>query len=325
MWSTWSQLVARIALFCFAGALLASCGTSARKPIVGSMAQLHRDRVSAVIDLGGGPDWQTVAFGSVWVANDAIAAVQRINPRTNTSSNVHIVSQPCSGLTAGFGSVWSEDCSTSNLDRIDPDTMRVVATIPVIPAGSEGYIAAGNGAIWSAGLTREGNGALTRVNPKTNRVSTQIRMPGLPSGVAAGFNAIWVTIPDLGVVERVNPNTNRIAATIKVHAGPRFLAAGEGGVWVLNQSDGSVSRIDPSTNRVAATIAARVPGDGGCIAAGQGGVWVTMPGTPFIRIDPGDNRIWERYRGVGGDCISAGLGSVWLSNNRLGNVWRIKP
>jgi streptogramin lyase len=143
--------------------------------------------------------------------------------------------------------------------------------------------------------------------------------------VAASFDAVWVTLPDQGMVVRVNPSSNKVVARIKVHPGPRFLATGEDAVWVLSQSDGSVARIDPSTNRVAATIRANVPGEGGCIAAGEGSVWVTMPQTPVIRIDPGDNRVAERYTGAGGDCISAGLGSVWLSNHDFGDIWRIKP
>jgi streptogramin lyase len=211
------------------------------------------------------------------------------------------------------------------LDRIDPKSMKIEAHIPLVPATDEGYIAAGSHGVWVAGSVGLSRAGLVRVNPQTNHVVTRIPMPGTPAAVAASFDAVWVTLPDQGMVVRVNPSSNKVVARIKVHPGPRFLATGEDAVWVLSQSDGSVARIDPSTNRVAATIRANVPGEGGCIAAGEGSVWVTMPQTPVIRIDPGDNRVAERYTGAGGDCISAGLGSVWLSNHDFGDIWRIKP
>src|SRR5262245_43449941 len=52
---------------------------------VSSMAQLRTGRVQAVVRVGGAPyapDWQAEGFGSVWVANSAKSAVQRIDPAT---------------------------------------------------------------------------------------------------------------------------------------------------------------------------------------------------------------------------------------------------
>jgi YVTN family beta-propeller protein len=237
-----------------------------------------------------------------------------------------VFSQPCAGLATGFGSVWSPDCSAGEIDRIDPRTLHVVAHIQASPADSEGLIATDAYGVWvvvqdsTSGATR-----LERINPKTNTIAARILVPEGSVAAATGFGSVWVTTASSDTVERVDPRAGKVIGTIKVHDGPRFLAAGEGAVWVLNQSDGSVSKIDPVSNQVVATIPVDVPGEGGIVTIGLGSVWISMPGTPFVRIDPHTDRVIERYIGSGGDAIIPGFGSVWLSNRLFGTVWRIRP
>jgi virginiamycin B lyase len=297
---------------------------------VGTMDTLKAQRVEAVIDVGGAPrapDWQVTGDGAVWVANRTLSLVQRIDPATNAVTGVHdAIAHPCAGMAAEFGSIWVPSCDDGEIDRIDPRTLRVAARIKAAPADSEGQIAADSHGVWVVSLAPAGHTTyLKEIDPRHNRVAGRVRVPQGAVAVTAGFGALWVTVPAQGIVVRVDPVKRTVVKKIKVRLGARFLAAGEGGVWVLNQSDGSVSRISPATNRVVATIPARVPGSGGCVATGLGKVWVTMPGTPFLAIDPASNTVTERYTGDGGDCIGTGFGSVWLSNHQFGNVWRIKP
>jgi virginiamycin B lyase len=300
-----------------------------------SMASLRHERLQAVVRVGGAPqapDWQAEGFGSLWVANSAKQAVQRIDPKTDRVSHVVPVGAgPCDGLATGYGSVWAVDCQQGDLLRIDPMAGRVVARIPLEPTSDEGLIAAGAGGIWvltgSSDVTYAGNpgkGTLVRIDPSTDTVTARVTVPPGSTAAAVGFGSVWVTSVNGSTVERVDPTTAEVAATIRVSRSPRFLAVGQDAVWVLNQTDGSVSRIDPNTNQVAATIQVHVPGSGGCIAAGAGAVWVTMPGTPLSIIDPSTNTVTAQYAGVGGDCISTAFGSVWLSNHELGNVWRLR-
>ena len=294
------------------------------------MSELRKDRVVAVVDVGGAPnapDWQAQATDAVWIANSARQTLQRIDPSTNRESDPNVTIQsPCAGLTVAFGSVWSEDCSNEVLLRLDAHTGQEIGRIPLTAATDEGLSTADSDAVFvPAQNTLRTKTFLAKIDPTTNKISARIPVPYGAAAAASGFGAIWVSNPNNGSVVRVDPAAGRVTATIKTRQGSRFLATGEGAVWVLNQSDGSVSKIDPDSSRVVDTIAANVPGEGGCIAAGLGSVWVTMPATPLLRIDPKSDKITERWTGAGGDCLSTGFDSVWLSNHEFGNVWRIKP
>jgi DNA-binding beta-propeller fold protein YncE len=297
---------------------------------VGTMSELRKERVTKVVNVGGAPnapDWQAQASDAVRVANSDKQTLQRIDPKTNHLTQAKAtIDEPCVGLVAAFNSVWSEDCGQYALIRVDQTTREQVARIALTPADSEGLIAATQTAVYAVSKDLSGaNYFVAKVDPESNKVVKKIPVAAGSAAVAAGFGSIWVTNPVNGTVTQIDATTDRVTQTTKTKPGARFLATGEGAVWVLNQSDGSVSKISPTSGKVEATIAAKVPGDGGCIATGLGSVWVTMPQTPVIRIDARSNKITERWTGRGGDCISVGFGSVWLSNHDLGNVWRIKP
>jgi streptogramin lyase len=273
--------------------------------------------------VGGTPDWQVAAFGSVWIANDTLSIVQRIDPATNrVVGRIHLApfAKPCDGMAAAFGSLWVPDCSTQDLDRVDPATNRVTARIHTGIADFESYIGAGAGSVWIVAAPDE----LVRVDAATNRVDARIRVPDGSVSVIFARGFAWLTNNSTDVVTRVDPTTNHAAGSIPVGHDPRFLASGEGAIWVLNQGDGTVSRIDPETEEVT-PIGAGSPGEGGCIATGFGAVWITVPVSPFTRIDAVTGEVTEHFRGPGGDCLSVGSGSVWLSNLHQGAVWRIPP
>jgi virginiamycin B lyase len=305
------------------------CG-SGQKTLVGTMSELRKERVSAVIDVGGAPnapDWQAQGSDSIWIANSDKQTIQRIDPKTNhVARAAATIFDPCAGLVVASNSVWSEDCGRAALVKVDEKTGRKVADIAITPADSEGLIAATQTAIYVPGRDASGSSYfVAEIDPESNRIVKKIPVRRGSAAAAAGFGSIWVTNPLEGTVARIDTKADRVTRTTKTKVGARFLAIGQGAVWVLNQSDGSVSKIDPASGRVVATIAANVPGEGGCIATGLGSVWVTMPKTPVVRIDPTSNKVTERWTGSGGDCISVGFGSVWLSNHEFGNVWRIKP
>jgi len=308
---------------------LAGCGGSGHTRF-GTMSQLRKDRVSAVIEVGGAPDapdWQAQATDAVWVANSDKGTIQRIDPKTNRVTDAPVtIKDPCAGLVAAFASVWSEDCGENELVRVDERNGRELAHIAIIPADSEGLVTATQTAVYV--VSKDASSVhyfVAKLDPTTNKIVRKIPVAPGAVAAAAGFGSVWITNPFAGTVTRIDAASDHMTATTKTQKGARFLATGEGAVWILNQSDGSVSKLDPGSGNVVATIPAKVPGEGGCIATGLGSVWVTMPQTPVLRIDPKSNKVIERWTGGGGDCISVGFGSVWLSNHAVGNVWRIKP
>jgi len=282
----------------------------------------------AAISIPGTPDWQVATEDSLWVSNAPKNTVHRIDVKSHQQIAIEVGKRPCSGLAAGFGSIWVPLCGdrpgTENgakpaLARIDTKTNKVVTTIPVGPANSEGGIAAGAGAIWMASDIK---GVLSRIDPATDTVTAEIEIaPGSVSPIFAD-GAVWITSPEKSVVTRVDPDSNRVTDTIAVGPGPRFVTTGAGSVWTLNQGNGTVSRIDTKSRKLVATIECGIPGTGGELAFGDGAVWATVFQIPITRIDTATNTVTKQWTGPGGDSIRVAFGSVWLSNLREQNVSR---
>jgi len=287
------------------------------------MADLARKHRIANIHVGGTPDWQVVAAGSLWVADDQSGKVIRVSAATNHVVAAVAVQEPCDGMATQAGAIWVPDCGTGHVLRISPTTNKVVAKVqvpaPEYLADSEGYIAAGAGHVWFV----TAQGSLEGIDPAANRVEVKIPVTRGSVAVAFGSGFLWVSNPSDGTVLKVDPARRRVVGHAKAGTSPRFIAAGEDAVWVLDQDSGDVERIDPRSLAVTA-IHANSAGGGGCIATGFGAVWVTIPGAPVTRIDSVTGRVTAQFTGAGGDCISTGAGSVWLANNQLSSVWRIK-
>lgn len=286
-----------------------------------AQVQLSTLKKTATIELGGSPDWMVITDDAVWIANDRLKAVQRIDPKNNTiAAKIDFAAAPCSGLAFGFGSLWVPLCGEpSTLARVDPTTNKVVAILPVGPVDDEGSITASDGSVWIV----SGKGKLSRIDPKTNSVSQQISIPVGSANPLFSNKTVWITNPKGNVLTALDAGSGKVVATIPVGPKPRFLTAGGGSIWVLNQGNGSVTRVDASSKRILATIKARIPGAGGEISYGADSVWATVFKTPLTRIDVKSNQIVHQWVGPGGDSVRYGHGSVWLTDLRRGLLWRI--
>ncbi len=283
-----------------------------------TIADLHP---VATIATGGTPDWLAISPDSVWVSNDAIRSVQRIDARTNRlTARIAVNGEPCSGLTYAFGSVWTPVCGAHpSLDRIDPRTNAVTTVFPIHPQNSEGGITAGNDSIWLATT----GGMLSRIEPATGRV---IHRVAIPRGAFNPFYAdgiVWLTGGETDELLAVDPHSGSIRARVHVGSKPRFLTAAAGFVWTLNQGDGTITKVDAQRKRVVATIDAHIAGRGGEITYGNGSVWATLIKTPLTRIDESRNTILGQWYGIGGDAVGFGHGSVWLTDYNHGRIWRL--
>ncbi|WP_238325981.1 DUF5074 domain-containing protein [Bryobacter aggregatus] len=280
----------------------------------------------AEVSIPGVPDWQAVTPDALWVSNGPKNTVHRIDAKTNAAIAVEVGTRPCSGLAVGFGSLWVPLCGArgtgegKGLARVDLKTNKVIATIPIGPADSEGGVTVSKDAVW---IVSDAKGVLTRIDPKTNKMKAEVTVPA--GSVAAYYSegAVWVTANKSGKLVKVDAKKNTVLKEIEVGPQPRFLTAGGGSVWTVNQGDGTVTRVDAKTDAVIAKIEAGIPGGGGEVAFGEGGVWVTVFDLPITFIDAKTNTVTKQWTGPGGDAIRVGHGSVWLSNLRQQNVWRI--
>jgi streptogramin lyase len=273
-------------------------------------------------ELGGAPDWMVLTADAVWISNDKLSAVQRIDSKTNqVVAKIEFPAPPCSGLADGFGSVWVPLAGTPRaLARVDPATNRVNATLPFGTADDEGGITASEDSIW---IVSDKQGTLVRIDPATNTIRQKISLAPGSFNPMYSDGIIWVTGNESGVLTAVDAASGKILAVIPVGPHPRFLTAGAGSIWTLNQGDGSVTRVDAKLRRVTATIDAHSPGHGGEICFGAGSVWTTVSKVPLTRIEAESGRVIGQWIGAGGDSVRFGHGSIWLTDIRNGHLWRI--
>jgi virginiamycin B lyase len=276
----------------------------------------------ATFDLGGDPDWLAFSNDAVWVTNDKLKAVQRIDPRTNkVVAKIEFPSEPCSGLVFAFGTLWVPLCGDpKSMARVDPAINQITATLPVGPADSEGGITASEDSVW---LIADENGTLLRIDPATNSVSAKITI--LPGSFNPLYSdgTVWITGNLSSVLTPVDARTSEVEPPIPVGPNPRFLTSGAGSIWTLNQGDGSITRVDSKTRRVIATIQAGIPGHGGEIAFGANSVWATVIDTPLTQISPASNKVVHQWTGPGGDSVRFGFSSLWLTHLHAGLLWRL--
>jgi virginiamycin B lyase len=300
-------------------------GQSPSKPAVKPVqSPLTNLKPVATFDLGGDPDWLAFSDDAVWVTNDKLKSVQRIDPRTNkVVAKIEFPSEPCSGLAFAFGTLWVPLCGDpKSLARVDPATNKITAALPVGPADSEGGIAASQDSVW---LISDENGTLLRIDPTTNTVRAKIAIPPGSFNPHYSEGTIWLTGNKSSVLTPVDAKTSQVGPSIPVGPNPRFLTSGAGSIWTLNQGDGSITRVDAKARRVIATIQAGIPGHGGEITFGANSVWVTVIDIPLTQISPTSNTVVRQYTGPGGDSVRYDFSSLWLTNLRGGQLWRLPP
>jgi len=107
----------------------------------------------------------------------------------------------------------------------------------------------GEGAVWTL---NQGDGSISRIDPKTNKVVATIDagIPGDGGEIAAGEGSVWATVFGFPIT-RIDPATNKVVQQF-VGAGGDAIRVGLGSVWLSNLEAGNVWRIDPK--RVAATL-----------------------------------------------------------------------
>jgi virginiamycin B lyase len=316
---------ARILLFLLAAAVAMQAQTpqKPKRPGVKSVqVPFASVRRAVTLHLGGHPDWMVITKDSVWIANDQLKAVQRVDLATDKLvATINLPAEPCSGLAFAFGTLWVPLCGEPpSLVRIDAGNNKVSATLPVGPADSEGGIAAGDDSVW---LVTAKDGTLARIDPATNSLRGKVAVPAGSFNPLFSGGVLWITGNASNVLTAVDPSSGTVIESVQVHPGPRFLTAGGGSIWILNQGDGTVSRISMKSRRLIATIKAGVPGSGGEICYGGGSLWLTVFDIPLTRIDPTTNRVVRQWTGRGGDSVRYARGSLWLTDYKRGLLWRI--
>jgi streptogramin lyase len=237
---------------------------------------------------------------------------------------------------------------------------QVVARIHT--GASPGGVAAAFGAVWVA---NDGAGTLVRIDPRTNRVTRQVRLrPGLfsvaggsgaiwavnykrdsltrvdpasgrvrsvrvgasPFDVVCAFGRVWVTSWEAGVLSELEPHSLRIVRRIRIGPRPTGLRAAAGGLWVgFGRNATSIARVDPRT----AAIRRIQVGERApsWFVAGTRALWIQAADNRLIRVDPRTRRVTARLS-LGRTLAQGSLapdGTIWVPDKEQSLVYRIDP
>jgi virginiamycin B lyase len=260
--------------------------------------------IAATIAGCPGADGLVADQGALWFVCGGM--IWRADVTTRTSRSI----VTGTAIAVGPAGLWA--VGNAAVLKLDPATGAILARIPHVGGVSIGV---GSGAVWVADTA---GGAVTRIDPASNRVSATIRVGSNPIGIAVGANAIWVADQRLSAggptaadsLTRIDPATDTVAATIDVDHGPSPILFVAGAVWVVDDASGTVSGIDPSTNRAtrihldlpagADVVPAAAALDGGWLWATEartGDLVIIAPGPPGgtePSVDPTTARVVER-------------------------------
>jgi YVTN family beta-propeller protein len=147
-------------------------------------------RVAARGLAGTQPSGVVVGGGSIWVANEGDATVQRFNPDTFEEGAVRTISVGArpSAIAFGEGALWVANASDGTVTKIEPSSG---STRTISVGEGPTAVVVGSGAVWVANT---GDGTISRIDPATNDVSRTIEVGNRPSGLAVAGGFLWVAV-----------------------------------------------------------------------------------------------------------------------------------
>jgi streptogramin lyase len=159
----------------------------------------------------------------------------------------------------------------------------------------------------------DSGGTLYRLNAKRGKVAKRISL-----GVAAAYNiwigggSAWVADDQGAAVVRVSPRSNRVVARIAAGDGPSSMAFDGAVAWVINHRDTTLTRIDLTTNR--STRLTTLGGDAPeRMIWSNGSLWITGRGTDLLKVRPADGSLQKTIElGDSGIDLVADGSDLWI-------------
>ena len=151
-------------------------------------------RSFSVKDTATGFGWSD-GYGDLWINSFTDGSLTRLHPASEEMESVGEVALNPVYPVVDRDTVWTGDWSWPRVVRIPAvgSAMPRAVALPVESASADSVVwdvDAGAGAVWAV---TPRFGSLWKIDPETNDV-TRIRIPHLPSGVAASDDAVWVTV-----------------------------------------------------------------------------------------------------------------------------------
>jgi DNA-binding SARP family transcriptional activator/DNA-binding beta-propeller fold protein YncE len=293
-------------------------------------------RVLASVRVGDRPSAIALGPGAVWVVNRGDRTVSRVDTETARVRTVGGAVFAEDVAADSHGNVWISGARDRLVTRITSGSQGFPAE-PAVPEGIHvpfhaGALAVGGGYLWvvNAGFATPpgayepvevGKDSVTRIDLRSHRPASRIRVGRSPFAVGFGYGSAWVVnmgSNSLSVIRTGSEKPQSIPLPLDTGDAALGVAVGAGAVWVVSR-DGDVVRVDPDSRRVVARIPARDHSEELLdVSAGSHFVWVTnRAGSSVWKIDPRTNRVVRTIAlgrvGVVPCGIAAGPMAVWVT------------
>src|SRR5262249_11244579 len=127
------------------------------------------------------------------------------------------IANPCGGLVNAFRNLWIVNCDGKGVSRLETATGKSVGTIATGSGSAAFAIVSSPDSVW---VLTDDKTTLTRIDPDTNSIVSEMRLPASCRSVLFVDNSLWIACPGEKRVLRINPQTNLVTARIEVTPEP---------------------------------------------------------------------------------------------------------
>ena len=175
---------------------------------------------------------------SIWMLTDTKGTLVRIDPASNTFVAQINLGAGVQALAFGQNAIWAV---TAGGDLLKVNAYSNVTDETIKVGKSPKAIAIGEGSVWTLNT---GDATISRVDPKTNKVTMTIKLGGsIPSGrIAIGEGSVWVSAPGSPLI-RIDPRTNRVVQHFSGEGGGEIVIS-QGALWIT-ATPKAIWRLDP--------------------------------------------------------------------------------
>ncbi|WP_354697798.1 serine-threonine kinase [Paraconexibacter sp. AEG42_29] len=295
--------------------------TTARRLPVEPARGFEPAKLTATIPVEGNPNDVVATARTVWVASATSSRLVRVDARTLKEKGSIDVGVGVGSLAAGYGTLWIAKQKTGSLLRRDIDTGATTGSPVQLPKGLPVAVATGQGGVWVA-LRRPNE--ILRFDPKTGIRDRRIVVPKGIQDMTIGYGSVWVTLRRDDAVLKIDPDSGK-AMRIPVGGLPKGLAAGDNYIWVCNSADGTVSRIAARSGRVRGTFPVGITPTGVDVGGGSVWVSNRGGGTVSRLSSAKGPQLLETIKGFSNPfAVSARGGDIWITDIAAGNAGHLR-
>ena len=223
--------------------------------------------------------------------------------------------------------------AANSIARIDASGRAFTMSVPV-GEDPTGVAISEDGDLW---VVNEGDSTVSRIDLGSGEVTSAKSTLGIPTGVAAGEGAVWITNgfgSQSGTqVVRVDPTDDSVEIAFRSD-NTKAIVVAFGSIWLADADRDRVLRYDPEDLSAEPTV---IPVDNDGIAdeaprslsvgSGAGeGIWVVNElGDTVVRIDPETNEVADRIQVEAPTSVAADDSGVWVTSETLDRVHRLDP